>query len=403
MIVKYSAFIAPHGGERFSNCQDRFMINGDTHSFAVADGVTHSLCPAQWAEIVCKYFVLNPNIFINEHSGKWNDQDKAIIEYQNVIHEMEKNLSENERFIFEMQKEKHDYAACTFVGLHIDADKWVATTIGDSCLVVVQKNNIIDVIPQIKAGDFGNYPDYFASNSNNNGIVNIVKHNIETVDSFLIMTDALAEWLLSPNRGLRLEKLMSIKSHEDFIQLIESERDNHSLKDDDSTLLRIDILPESSNQVVFHDEHVDDIKQLEKSDITIKPIEEDDEDKRKKKKLSTNTPKANNSDSVLEEAAALIRKFKSVGSRSLSTAEIDNSLSILEKLVMRLKYSSGSLGISSYQNTIKLLNQEIIKKDEELTKKDKRIKELEIELDIREGRAMRLTDLDYSVKKNSIQ
>lgn len=345
MIVKYSAFIVPHGGEGYNNCQDRFLINKDTCSFGVADGVSQSFSPSTWAEIVCNNFVNNPEDFISANDSKWKNQDKACFEFDSKIQQEQNELSDNQKFLLEVQKEKYEYAACTFVGLHMSHNKWKAVCIGDSMLVACNNEKIIETVSTVKNSGFDNFPDYLSSNGKNNGKIRVEENDFDSVTSMFIMTDALAEWLLTGSKENKISQLMSINTHEDFVAFVEDERNYHRLKDDDTTLVKICFEKDSSEQMVFVSGAIDDITQLKKDEI---PFEIVDAPEKEKPQQVVREPevKSSGSDTILQEAQNLCAKYKKDGKKFFYESDVDSAMDILGKLVMRLKYSN-----SSYNNT----------------------------------------------------
>lgn len=345
MIVKYSAFIVPHGGEGYNNCQDRFLINKDTCSFGVADGVSQSFSPSTWAEIVCNNFVNNPEDFISANDSKWKNQDKACFEFDSKIQQEQNELSDNQKFLLEVQKEKYEYAACTFVGLHMSHNKWKVVCIGDSMLVACNNEKIIETVSTVKNSGFDNFPDYLSSNGKNNGKIRVEEYDFNSVTSMFIMTDALAEWLLTGFKEGKINQLMNIKTHDGFVAFVEEERNSHRLKDDDTTLVKICIEKDSSEQIVFVSGAIDDITQLKKDEI---PFEIVDAPEKEKPQQVVREPevKSSGSDTILQEAQNLCAKYKKDGKKFFYESDVDSAMDILGKLVMRLKYSN-----SSYNNT----------------------------------------------------
>ncbi len=369
MIVKYSAFIVPHGGEGYNNCQDRFLINKDTCSFGVADGVSQSFSPSTWAEIVCENFVNNPEDFVSEDETKWKNQNIACSHFASKTQQEQSELSENEKFFFELQKEKYEFAACTFVGLHISHKDCKVICIGDSYLVACNNGKIIDTVPTVKNSGFDNFPDYLSSNGKNNGKIRVKDIDFDIVTSLFIMTDALAEWLLTGSEEGKIGQLMNINTHEDFVAFVEEERISHRLKDDDTTLVRICIEKDFSEQIVFVPEAIDDINKLKKDDISLVTVETPEKEE-PKKVVREPEVKSNSGDTILQEAQNLCAKYKKDGKKFFSESDVDSAMDILGKLVMRLKYSSSSCNnnhISEKQfNTLSQKYNELLQKNKNL-------------------------------------
>ena len=50
--MRIKAFITHKDKERFSDCQDRFRVNKDTKSIALADGMSQSIFQKIWAQLL---------------------------------------------------------------------------------------------------------------------------------------------------------------------------------------------------------------------------------------------------------------------------------------------------------------------------------------------------------------
>ena len=87
--MKIRAFITHKKAETYKDCQDRFCINPETKSLAVSDGVSQSIFPGIWAEMLV-YEYANKNWCPNHESAKelaveWRRQINVILEVSNSI------------------------------------------------------------------------------------------------------------------------------------------------------------------------------------------------------------------------------------------------------------------------------------------------------------------------------
>lgn len=241
MKLQCSTFIMPHIGDKYSQCADRFAISKDGHHFAIADGVGASFFPAIWAEILSNDFVqhsesfIDKNVLVNEARliGEWNDKVKVATA----------NLSDKENFLIEMAKDKCDFAACTFVGLTIDKDKWHCQALGDSYLFILNDEyEIIESVASQQGQDFDNFPEYFAScHGKNNGSVLVKSGDISNIAYFVLLTDAISDWFIKADSNKR-KALVELQNLGDFQSFIDAERANNAMKDDDTTAVVIKII-----------------------------------------------------------------------------------------------------------------------------------------------------------------
>ena len=250
MELRYKTFIMPHVGDLYSQCADRFAIGTDKNCFAIADGVGESLFPYDWAELVCEDFIANPNLFCENNKLV---RENALIEAWNQKRdERTANLTETELFLFEMGLEKADFAACTFVGLSIDKKQWQSLALGDSYLFVLDKNlEIIESVASQKGEEFSNFPEYFASQAEkNHGKTIKVCGDINKVTYFVLLTDAISDWFIKVDTEKRKE-LLAISDMQSFHSLVNKERENGNMKDDDTTAVIIEVVHDDSGDIKY--------------------------------------------------------------------------------------------------------------------------------------------------------
>ncbi len=134
-------------------------------------------------------------------------------------------------------------AFATFLGLRLTQGRgtrrWTAVACGDSCLFHVVGEQINAVFPLQSVHAFGNRPDLVPSNTTNP--LPPFRRREETWgegDRFLLATDAVAMWLLDESDGgTRLRHVLGCPDLEAFQTLINEERVEHRIKNDDSTVL----------------------------------------------------------------------------------------------------------------------------------------------------------------------
>jgi hypothetical protein len=129
--------------------------------------------------------------------------------------------------------------------------QWEAWAVGDSCLAHVRGDQLKCCFPITRAADFNSRPTLLSSNATRNEGVNehiAAGRGIwRSDDLFLLMTDALAAWFLAEvERGGRpwepLRNLDTEGEPRSFPELVDALRDHGGMRNDDTTLLRIDII-----------------------------------------------------------------------------------------------------------------------------------------------------------------
>ncbi len=271
MRIEYSAFILPHIGDKFSQCADRFSCGETNQCFAIADGVGNSLFPGDWAQLLCDDFIEHPTLFSdNTHLQR---EDELISNWEEQRDKRIANLSDEEKFIYEMGLDKADFAASTFVGLLFDKKHWSCQAIGDSYLFLVDQDyNISRRVASMDGHDFDNFPEYFASKKGqNNGTVVNCSGDYKDVAYFALMTDALSDWFIEATPAKRKE-LLNIHSHSEYEAFIDKERQMMALKDDDTTMLILKVEDDRSENLSIHSnpdrlDNIDSLIQDEKETI----------------------------------------------------------------------------------------------------------------------------------------
>jgi hypothetical protein len=243
--------------ESINDCQDYFQANHENNCFAIADGASQSFYPSIWAELLVNHFCQNPNI----NKGNWEDwlqpiQEKWLVEVeQRVIKAKNENrpvwVTNQNRF------SSREPATSTFIGVQFIGDKVKGSIIGDSCLFIVEgdqlskKYQLIQTFLLKESKDFNDCPGYFASyNKDNNFISDNFQISLNQKKSqkdiyFILATDALSEYIFkcTENENNIFETLLSISSTEIFEGLVASARNSDSIKmkNDDVTLLILSI------------------------------------------------------------------------------------------------------------------------------------------------------------------
>jgi hypothetical protein len=148
------------------------------------------------------------------------------------------------------------FAAILGVVLYDNANRggsgghWQAVAVGDSCLFQVRGEEVLVRFPVNDSAAFSNRPHLLSSNPDHAGrLVDHVcnKHGKwQAGDAFYLMTDALAYWFLreleqgrTPWRVLR--DLNTSDEVRPFREWVETLRTKGAIRNDDVTLLRVDI------------------------------------------------------------------------------------------------------------------------------------------------------------------
>ncbi len=197
----------------FKHIQDKYAINSDAKTFALADGTTQSFNSELWAEIITKRFVANPIFNTSELIKSFTNQ---VAEYKNSNFEFSSNPAKAS-----LEKAKQNKGGtATFMGLHFTGENKIELiSCGDTNLFLLNSENKVIAFP---------FSDVDSLDANNNFIntEQLLENNIDETffksksieyksdDKIIIATDALSRLILK--KPTTLSEILKI---EDFYQL----------------------------------------------------------------------------------------------------------------------------------------------------------------------------------------
>lgn len=260
MRVRVKPYWLPKAGNTQGEYEDAFYPKlrerrGKQLHFAVADGASESMLSGKWAEILVKKFC------------KLRAVRADFLDFLEITYKAWGSLQTN--YLDERQKSDQPIewyeemgfragAFSTFLGFTlIDFEKksyggWKAVAVGDSCLLQVRGESLIERFPIQHSFDFNNRPWLISSNpTKNNKVPELLKTTMgdwKLGDKFFLMTDSLACWFLQKNEaGQNPQSIISDldafdrnQSFEDWICELRTRKQIHN---DDVTLIHIDIIP----------------------------------------------------------------------------------------------------------------------------------------------------------------
>lgn len=258
MLVK--AFITHKLSEKYKDCQDRFSLNVDKFTVAVSDGMSESIFPHYWAEILSDAYAEEqfvPDNGVEPLCTLWHEK------VSNFIEEGKKNKTLHWRTEVNFLEGKS--AGATLCGVKFEnSSKWRGHVLGDSCLITINENTIEEIYSS-EDKPFDSYPDFYDSNPKNlgRGTIREVSGKISQGKRLLLVSDPFSEYLsLNRDRSESLiSEILSLNNHEEFCQLVDRWRKN-GMHNDDSTLVIIDWDGRKS----FNVKHSDDIYSLIKQE-----------------------------------------------------------------------------------------------------------------------------------------
>jgi Protein phosphatase 2C len=245
MPFRWQSFAVPKRGNSANEYEDAFAGNPRKGRFAIADGASESSFASLWARLLVEGFTQAPRSstrstdWLEPLRQRWSSQvDSLDLPW---YAEAKRDLG----------------ASATFLGLTFKpsaknkAGVWLASGVGDCCCFQIQDAKLVNSVPELHSQDFGNHPKLLNSKSERNESWKQDQFREagkwRPGDRFLLMTDALAQWfLMCHEEDARpwetiAQVLMLEQPESRFSCWIDELRDKSRLRNDDATLVVIDV------------------------------------------------------------------------------------------------------------------------------------------------------------------
>ena len=255
--MKVRAFITHKLCESYADCQDRFNINENNRIIGLSDGMSQSIFPDYWAEILSEQYAKEGHCDEEDRKRLCPIWMQRVIQYRNRQIEAGKNPWKLDNFLA-----THKGAGATICGVRFEnATDWKGDVLGDSCIIRVNKKDwSIDVLSSEERA-FDSYPDYYDSfpERAGRGTIKPFEGSIGPDDLLLLVSDPFSEYLTNNNENIKelIEKVLCLDSHASFCNLVDDWR-NLGMHNDDSTLCII----EFDNRIDFNIQYQDKIEDL---------------------------------------------------------------------------------------------------------------------------------------------
>jgi len=164
--------------------------------------------------------------------------------------------------VFEERKFHEDGSFATFLGCEIHGlggprPSWSAAALGDAVLFHVRGGRVVGLLPQLGPEDFGLNPEGLFTQPSQRGRMRAAlvfdAAPLTVGDWLFLATDAFAQWLTRCERDAGSgcwRMLAEIEHPADFARLVDRERRARRMKNDDVTLLRVEIAPADADVLV---------------------------------------------------------------------------------------------------------------------------------------------------------
>ncbi len=193
----------PKPGENPENCQDACETNVANQRFAISDGVTRSLFPAEWSKLLVDGFVNDEekdieNLFNKRSWQEWLHPKQA--KWESTAKERVSELNDPKYYFIRNQYVERKPAAATFIGIRKApnfGNICQVMLIGDSCIFHFKKGEKVSTYPIKKIEEFDSHPSTFFSYADKSLDSPIfMQLKIDSGDYLLLCTDAISKFLI---------------------------------------------------------------------------------------------------------------------------------------------------------------------------------------------------------------
>lgn len=199
---------------------------------AVADGATESMFAKRWAETLVEGLetIALTSTALTNALPDWRAEWKAAVADQ----------TETMPWYASAKADKGAFA--TLLGLEVHPDgQWEALAIGDCALMHVHEGRLETAWPVGTPDAFSNRPSLLSTLPDRNvPTPEMTTGSWHTGDAFLLATDAVAAWLLETD-----PVAARAWDAQEFAEAVEAARANDSLRNDDCTLVVLELIGES--------------------------------------------------------------------------------------------------------------------------------------------------------------
>lgn len=236
MKLRCRRFEIPKRGHSRKEYEDAAAGDCVRGRFAVADGASESIFAGEWAALLCEAFLTDPPTL------------NGMTEWRDTLQQRWLKDINSRGQPWYVEEKVRDGAFATFIGVSFDEPDgdakrpWHACAVGDSCLFHIRNDSLKLAFPLTDADGFGTRPTLIGSRQRDATTPLSAKGRLKVGDTLLVMTDALAQWFLASHAAGKKpwNRLIGMKES-DFPAWVEAGRKSHRLKNDDVTLLVIEL------------------------------------------------------------------------------------------------------------------------------------------------------------------
>jgi hypothetical protein len=286
--MKIRAFTTHKVAEKYKDCQDSFSVDDKEKSIAVADGMSQSIFPKEWATLITETYTKNK---------EWDCTEEQIVELGKQWQEKaNKKLQEEKKnggnpWMLENCISQRKGAGSTFCGIRFNGNNWKGIVLGDTSLFEIGIDDKLDKLDKTPDGDFGNHPDYFDSYGTTKGELKQIEGTLEENKKIIIASDPIGELIYNKSKEEEgseqkyIKRFLEVDNHDNFCKLIDDLRGEENMHNDDSTIVIVEYDGSEEFDIKYED-NIDNLineesesKEKEESSSEMKPAAKAPEEK----------------------------------------------------------------------------------------------------------------------------
>lgn len=209
--------------------EDSFAWNESAQRAAVFDGATESFAARRWVELIRQEWLIGDPMWIRN----------AQVTYSQDIQELNLSWAQLEA------AERGSYT--TLASIEVVSNALQITTVGDSCVFLIEGTRITGAAPYVSSEEFFASPQAISTRTQDD-IDTALNTNTFTLSAesltgkqLLLATDALSQWLMIMHPQERVSKLLHALNTDELSGLVAKERSTGAMKTDDTTALLLKV------------------------------------------------------------------------------------------------------------------------------------------------------------------
>ncbi len=238
------SFITHKRGASANSIQDSIAMDIEKGRFALSDGVSDSVMPEIWADILTHAYISIEDVQQFPPEGL---EQIFLSQKESYV----STLDKEQRYIQKLIEKHFQNGAATFVGIELRDNILSWQVIGDSCLFIMPDGEPLQCISSNSSNleedghlniEFNNYPCQIHSDGSLHGEWTKGNRPFDT-GSVLMMSDAMSAWFVSQlNQGNSpLDQLNAIRDNDEFESFVEEQYQQQALESDDESVILITV------------------------------------------------------------------------------------------------------------------------------------------------------------------